>query len=140
MGRMKGGREAHRRLSLSFLEIKEELQLTKEQIEALKPFETEYRRDIIKKTTDIRVAEVELAALLDQKKPDQSALKKKLGEMGLLQNELMRYRIEALLKLREVLDEEQHERFKAMLRRRMEYFAEHRRMHGQGGMTGEGVQ
>lgn len=140
MERMMGRGEPHGRMSLSFPEIKEELKLTKEQIEALKPIEIEYRKVTIKKTADIRVAEIELAALLDQKKPDQAGLKKKVSEMGALQTELMMYRIEALLKLREVLNEEQHERFKALLRQRMEHFGERGPMHGQGGMMGEGVR
>ncbi len=122
MERMMERGEAHGRRSLSPLELKEELKLTAEQVEALKPIETDYRKVSIKKGADIRVAMVELAALLDQKKPDRNALKQKITEIANLQADLMQYRVEALLKLRDVLSEEQHEKFRTLLKERMKRF------------------
>lgn len=134
MGPMAGGREGHRRISLSPSELKEALKLSPEQVEALKPIETDYRKATITKQAAVRVAEVELAALLDHKKPDRTALQQKIKEIGALQADLMLYRVESLLKLREVLSEEQHEKFKALLRQRMEGFGRGGAMHGMGGM------
>lgn len=134
MERMMGGREAHRRISISPLELKEELKLSKEQVEAVTPIEFDYRKVTIKKQADIRVAEVELGALLDQKKPDREALKKKIREIGDLQADLMMYRVESLLKLREILTEEQHETFRALLKERMARVRAGSPMHGMGGM------
>ncbi|TAJ27547.1 MAG: periplasmic heavy metal sensor [Nitrospirae bacterium] len=119
---------------MSLLELKEELHLKPEQVEALKPIETDYREVTIKKQADIRVAEVELGALLDQKKPDREALKNKVKEIGALQTDLMQYRIDALLELREALNDEQHEKFKTLLRERMEHFRGSGPMHGMGMM------
>lgn len=130
---MMAEREGHRRMSMSPLELKEELKLTEAQMEALKPIETDYRKATIKKQADIRVGEIELAALLDRKKSDLGALKKKVKEIGDLQTDLMMYRVESLLKLREILTEEQHEKFKALLKQRMERFGGSGPMHGMGG-------
>lgn len=131
MGHMAGGRDAHRDMSLS--ELKDELRLSPEQVEALKPIETDYRKATIQKTAAIRVAEVELGALLDTKTPDVNVLKQKIKEIGDLQADLMLYRVGSLLKLRKVLSEEQHEKFKSLLRQRMEGFRPGGPMHGMGG-------
>lgn len=134
MGQMSGGREAHCRMSISPLERREELKLSPEQMEALKPIELDYRKATIKKQAEIRLAEVELSSLLDRKKPDVDALKKKAKEISDLQADLMVYRTEALLKLRDILSEEQHEKFKSLLRQGMETFRRACPMHGMGGM------
>ncbi len=123
----------HHPFSFSRLELKETLKLNEEQEGAVRGIMTDYRKFTIKKGADIRIAEVELGELLEQKEPNREGLKKKVEELGGHRTELMMYRIDSLLKLREVLTKEQHEKFKAILKERMGFLGGRGRMHGMGG-------
>jgi len=134
MGQPSGRKAPHREMSMSPLDFKDTLNLTSEQIEKLKPIETDYRKALIKKEADVRVAEVELAGMLDDRKLDVGAIKKKIRDIGDMKTDMMTYRVDVLLKLREILGEEQYRKYRALLKERMEQLGDSMRMHEMGGM------
>jgi len=74
----------------------------------------------------IRVAELELSDLLDEKKLDASKIEKKVKEIESLRSELTMGRIRSLLKTADFLTPEQFDQLRTMTMRRM----------GAGGMGG----
>lgn len=134
MGQPSGKKAPHRELSMSPLDFKDALTLTPEQIEQLKPIETDYRKTLIRKEAEVRVAEVELAGMLDDKKLDVGAIKKKIREIGDIKTDMMIYRVDVLLRLREVLGEEQYLKYRNLLKERMEQLGDTARMREMGSM------
>lgn len=105
--------------------LERQLDLNAEQAGAFEKIETAYRVMTIRKGADIRVAEVELAALLEDEKPNLELIKQKIAAIGTLRTELMAGRVDSLLQLRSVLTKEQHDRFRHILRERMEQMTNH---------------
>lgn len=105
---------------LSTLAMKELLGLSDEQVNQLRPLELEYRKTMIQNGADLRVVMVDLWMFTDAKKTDMAAIAGKVDEISLLQKKMMRYRVEVLLKVKEVLSPEQYEQFRSRLRAQME--------------------
>ena len=124
-------------MSLSPLAMKDELGLKKDQIKAIEPLETDYRKHGIKSRADVRVAMIDLGALLDKKNPDRSAISAKVDEISGIRKQMMMYRVDTLLKLKEILTPEQYAQFRSKIKAQMER-GMGRRMHGMGGMMGHG--
>jgi len=108
---------------LSTLAMKEQLGLSDEQVNQLRPLETEYRKTMIQNGADLRVAMIDLGALTDAKQTDMSAITSKVDEVSLLQKKMMMYRVDVLLKVKEVLTPAQYEQFRSRLRAQMEGMA-----------------
>ncbi len=110
---------------LSTLAMKELLGLSDEQVNQLHPLELEYRKTMIQNGADLRVAMVDLGMFTDAKKTDMAAIAAKVDEISLLQKKMMMYRVEVLLKVKEVLSPEQYEQFRSRLRAQMEGMSHH---------------
>ncbi|WP_447965068.1 Spy/CpxP family protein refolding chaperone [Nitrospira sp. Ecomares 2.1] len=110
---------------LSTLAMKEQLGLSDEQVNQLRPLELEYRKTMIQNGADLRVAMMDLGMFTDAKKTDRAAIAGKVDEISLLQKKMMVYRVEVLLKVKEVLSPEQYEQFRSRLRVQMEGMAHH---------------
>jgi Spy/CpxP family protein refolding chaperone len=110
---------------LSPLAMKEQLGLSDEQVNRLRPLEIEYRKTMIQNGADLRVAMVDLGTLMDAKQTDMKVITSKVDEIGLLQKNMMMYRVEVFLKVKEVLSPGQYEQFRSRLRAQMEGMSHH---------------
>ena len=119
---------------LSPLAMKEQLGLSDEQVNRLRPLEMNYRKTMIQNGANLRVAMIDMGTLLDAKQTDMTAIAGKVDEIGLLQKNMMMYRVEVLLKVKEVLSPAQYEQFRSRLRAQMEGMAHH------GGEMQEGMK
>lgn len=119
---------------LSPLAMKEQLGLSDEQVNRLRPLEMDYRKTMIQNGADLRVAMVDMGTLMDAKQTDMAAISAKVDEISLLQKKMMMYRVEVLLKVKEVLSPAQYDQFRSRLREQMEGLAHH------GGEMPEGMK
>ena len=110
---------------LSPLGMKEELGLSAEQVTRLRPLELDYRKTMIQKGADLRVAMVDMGTLMDAKQTDMAAITGKVDEISLLQKKMMMYRVDVLLQVKAVLTPAQYEQFRSRLRAQMEGMAHH---------------
>lgn len=114
---MREGRGGHRSshegpLLSMMLEHKQELGLTAEQERKLRDLRTEFTKDSIRRTADIRVAEIELDSLLEQDKWDVAKIEPKVKQIAGLRGDLRLARIKTLEAGRALLTAEQLEKFK----------------------------
>ena len=107
--------------SVSPLAMKEELGLSNEQAKTLEPLESDYRKASIKNRADLKVAMIDLSTLLDQKTPDKNAISKKVDEIGAIQKSMMLYRVDTMLKLKEILTPAQYEKYRGEIKEHMEH-------------------
>jgi Spy/CpxP family protein refolding chaperone len=63
---------------------------------------------------------------MDAKQTEMEAITRKVDEIGQLQKNMMMYRVEVFLKVKEVLSPAQYEQFRSRLRAQMEGLAHHR--------------
>lgn len=99
--------------------MEEELMLTDEQKEAFSRLRLDYDKMVIKKTADVRTAEVDLATLLGKDEPDHQAIQEQVKTIGVIKEDMMMARIDSLLKLRGVLTKDQYGKFRELLHQRM---------------------
>ncbi|GKS58098.1 hypothetical protein YTPLAS18_16250 [Nitrospira sp.] len=97
----------------------QDLKLSEEQSARLRRIETAYKSMTITKTAEIRVGEVELAALLDEREPDMGAITKAVNTIGSARTALTMGRVQSLLELKSILTAEQYDTFRSRLRERM---------------------
>ncbi len=126
MGGGPGGRDMSHEgpLITIMLDYKQEIGLTLEQEKKLRDLRTEFSKESARRTADIRVAEIELDALLEQEKWDLSKIEPKVKQIATLQGELRLARIKTLEAGRAVLTPQQLEKLKQV----------GHRMRGQGGL------
>lgn len=110
---------------MSPIEMKEELGLSDEQVAQLRPLEMNYRKALIQNEADLRVAMVDLGALLDAKAPDKSAIEAKVDDIMAVQKKMMMFRVESLFNIKGVLTPDQYAQFQSKLRERMEGLSHH---------------
>ena len=127
------GMEGHHG-GLSPLSMKTELGLSEQQEAQLRPLEMGYRKAMIQNGADLRIAMMDMGALLDAKSPDKAAINSKVDEIGTLQKKMMQYRVDVLLQVKGILNPDQYATFREKLRQRMEGLSHH-----SGGMS-EGMQ
>ena len=118
------GMEGHHG-GMSPLSMKEELGLSDEQQAQMRPLEIEYRKAMIQNGADLRVAMVDLGSLLDAKVPDKAAIDGKVDDIGVVQQKMLRYRVDVLMKVKGILTPEQYGQFRTTLRNRMEGMSHH---------------
>jgi Spy/CpxP family protein refolding chaperone len=128
---------------LSPLAMKESLGLSDEQVNRLHPLEMGYRKTMIQNGAELGVAMVDLGTLMDAKQTEMETITRKVDEIGQLQKNMMMYRVEVFLKVKEVLSPAQYEQFRSRLRAQMEGLAHHgggkmpERMKGHGEYPGK---
>ncbi|MDR4494614.1 MAG: Spy/CpxP family protein refolding chaperone [Nitrospirales bacterium] len=110
---------------MSPIQLKEELGLSDAQVTQLRPLEMDYRRAMIQNGADLRVAMVDLGSLLDVKVPDKTAIEAKVDEIGGVQKKMMMFRVETLLRVKEILTPDQYAQFQSRLQDRMEGIGHH---------------
>lgn len=99
--------------------MEEELKLTDEQKEAFHRLRLDYDKMVVKKTADVRTAEVDLATLLGKDEPDRQTIAEQVKTIGAIKEDMMMARIDSLLKLRSVLSKDQYGKFREILHQRM---------------------
>lgn len=110
---------------MSPIQLKEELGLSDEQVAQLRPLEMDYRKAMIQNDANLRVAMVDLGALLDAKVPDETAIESKVDDIGAVQKKMMMFRVETLLQVKGILNPDQYAQFQGRLRDRMEGLSHH---------------
>jgi Spy/CpxP family protein refolding chaperone len=94
------------------LDHKQEIGLSLEQEKTLRDLRTEFSKESARRTADIRVAEIELDALLEQERWDLSRIEPKVKQIAALQGDLRLARIKTLEAGRAVLTPAQLEKLK----------------------------
>lgn len=114
MGGGPGGREmSHEGPLISImLDQKQEIGLSPEQEKKLRDLRTEFSKETVRRTAEIRVAEIELESLLEQDKWDLSKIEPKVKQIATLQGDLRLARIKTLEAGRAVLTPAQIEKLK----------------------------
>jgi len=114
MGGGPGGREmSHEGPLISIiLDQKQEIGLSPEQEKKLRDMRTEFSKETVRRTSEIRVAEIELESLLEQDKWDLSKIEPKVKQVTGLQGDLRLARIKTLEAGRAVLTPAQLEKLK----------------------------
>lgn len=97
----------------------DDLNLSEEQASRLRKIESAYKAMTITKTAEIRVGEVQLADLLDEREPDLAAITKAVSAIGTARTKLTMGRVQSLLDLKGILTAEQYDKFRSRLRDRM---------------------
>lgn len=105
------------------LESAQELGLTPDQERKLRDLRTEFEKESVRRTADIRVAEIELNSLLEQEKWDLAAIEQKVKQIAALRGDLRLARIKTLAAGRAVLTPEQVEKLKQIGHRMRPGFA-----------------
>lgn len=118
-GHMSQGGQGGMMAQMSAEHLKQRLGLTDEQTAKLKELRRAYLKETVMQTAKIRVAELELVDLLDDKKLDMSKIEKKVKETEALRSELTLSRVRSLMKSAEFLTPEQFEKLRAMTVRRL---------------------
>lgn len=109
-------KDGHHHFSRS---MREELMLTDLQKQAFDRIDADYEKMVIKKTADIRAAEIDLAAFLAKEEPDRQAIQEQVQAMGKIKEDMMMARIDSLLTLKAILTEGQYDQFRELLKQRM---------------------
>jgi len=97
--------------------LREMLGLTDDQVQKISQLRLDYEKETIRKHADIRVAELELKNLLEQKNIDMGAFEKKVRQLEGLRGDLMLLRVKDMQKAKEFLNEKQFAHFKEMIMR-----------------------
>jgi hypothetical protein len=94
--------------------LREYLGLNDDQVQKMRQLRMEYEKESIRKHADLRVAQLELADLLQQKNIDMGQVEKKIRQIETVRGDLMLFRIRSLMKAKDFLNDEQFARFKQM--------------------------
>src|SRR5574341_1537512 len=94
------------------LEHAQELGLNPEQEKKLRELRTEFAKESERRTADVRVAEIEVDALLEQDQWDLAKIEPKVKQAAALEGDLRLARIKTLAAGRAVLTAQQLEKFK----------------------------
>jgi len=112
-----------------------ELGLTPDQVSRLETLRDEFAREAIRREADIRIAELDLGALLAADPVDLPRVEAKVRELAQLQAELRIARLRTIEQGKAVLTPEQRSRLQAMLAGGMPH-GPGRMPRGPGGMSG----
>jgi Spy/CpxP family protein refolding chaperone len=113
MGRM--GDPADRPLITMMLHHRAELGLSADQVGRLETLRGDFTREAIRRDADIRIAELDLAGLLEQDPVDLSKVEAKVREAAQLRADLRIARLRTVEQGKAVLTPEQRTRFQTML-------------------------
>jgi Spy/CpxP family protein refolding chaperone len=105
---------AERPLITMMLHHRSELGLSDEQVSRLEALRGEFAREAIRRDADIRIAELDLAALLAQNPVDLARAETKIRELGQLRAELRIARLRTLERGKALLSAEQRQKLGAL--------------------------
>jgi Spy/CpxP family protein refolding chaperone len=108
-------REPDRPLITIMLHHRSELGLSPEQVSRLETLRGEFSRDAIRRDAEIRIAELDLAALLEQEPVDLAKVEPKVREVSQLRDDLRIARLRVIEQGKAVLTPEQRTRLQTML-------------------------
>jgi Spy/CpxP family protein refolding chaperone len=114
MDRMMGG-PADRPLITIMLHHRSDLGLSAEQVGRLETLRGDFTRDAIRRDADIRIAELDLAALLEQEPMDLGKVETKVREVAQLRADFRIARLRTIEQGKAVLTPEQRTRLQTML-------------------------
>jgi Spy/CpxP family protein refolding chaperone len=114
MGRMMGD-PAERPLITIMLHYRTELGLSPDQVTRLEALRGDFAREAIRRGADIRIAELDLASLLEQDAVDLAKVETKVREVAQLRADLRIARLRAIEQGKAVLTPEQRTRLQTML-------------------------
>ena len=97
------------------LSHREDLNLSSEQVRNLERLRSDFERDAVKREADIRVAEMDLSALLEADAVDLKKAEAKVGEIERLRADLRLARIRAIEQGKGLLSQEQHDKLRNLL-------------------------
>ena len=109
------GDPADRPLITLMLHGRGELALTAQQVETLERLRSEFQREAIRRDADLRVAEMDLAALRQREPVDLGQVEAKVREIERLRADLRVARIRAIEQGKAQLTPEQREKLRALL-------------------------
>lgn len=112
---MEGSSRAERPLITIMLHHRADLGLSAEQVGRLEALRAEYTREAIRRDADIRIAELDVAALLDKEPVDLPKVEAKVREAAQLRAELRLARIRILEQGKAVLTPEQRTKLAGIL-------------------------
>lgn len=119
--------------------LKESLGLTDVQKADLQKAREATRRERIRKTTDLRIARLDLRSLLRAEKVDEKAVAAKLAEAQAAQGALLKLRIDSVLAMKKILTPEQQKKMAALRAGQgMNRMGQRMKMRGHRGMQGQG--
>ncbi len=118
MGGMMGKKTVDLPNAQTFLALTDELKLKGEQVKSLKSISLNSQKGAIRKGADLSIAKLELNALLGQEKIDLEPVQQKVKEVANLEAESQIAQIEASIKAKEVLTDEQHALFKNITKKK----------------------
>lgn len=106
------------------LDLKDELKLTADQVAKLKPMHAEYRKATIRKSAEVKAANIDLEEILGGRPIDYGKVGKQVKAIEALKTDLMLSRVDALKKVQGVLTPEQFDKYREKARRPMGHGAE----------------
>jgi Spy/CpxP family protein refolding chaperone len=109
------GHRAERPLITMMLEHRGELVLTPEQVGRLEALRTDFTREAIRREADIRIAELDLAGLLEQDPIDVTKVEAKIRELAQARADLRIARLRTIEQGKAVLTADQRARFQALV-------------------------
>jgi Spy/CpxP family protein refolding chaperone len=115
-GQMMGGQ--HRGGHEFILGMREELELTDEQVERLRSLKSDTERQMIQARADLEIAQIELHDLFSQETVDVSGVDAKIDQIGRLQTAMHKAHVHATLDAEAVLTPEQREKHRQHMRSR----------------------
>ena len=92
----------------------EALELSAEQRDQIKAIHRETAKKKARKKADIRIARLDLEALMDQEKPDRKKIHDQIKEIAALRAQMKILQVDQHLEIQQTLGPEQRERFKKM--------------------------
>jgi Spy/CpxP family protein refolding chaperone len=145
-GDSKKSKHPHKSL-FSIGSLKAALDLNDKQVAMMRALRLDYQKGSIRKEAEIKIAELELMELLNQKVLDLAAIQEKLQQMGSLRTDLSFFRIEKLNDAQTFLNTEQFDKLKSYsMKRSRQYMGKsmsNRKMNphpmGMGDMMGSGM-
>lgn len=109
----RGSRE-NRPVISQILSHKEALELSADQVRRLEQLRDEFQRRSIRSEADLKIVEIDIAALLETEPVDMAKLEAKVREGEKLRGELRIARIRAIEQARAVLNSEQKKKFQGL--------------------------
>ena len=109
------GAHAERPLITLMLRHRDELGLSADQIQSLEQLRADFQREAIRREADLRVAEMELATLLEAEAPDLGQVEAKLREIERLRADLRLARIRVIEQGKARLTPEQRAKLRTLL-------------------------
>jgi Spy/CpxP family protein refolding chaperone len=114
MGAGKGSGSGHPGMMFSPSFMKDELKLSVDQIDKFKKLRNDYERESIRRSADIKIAEMDLWDLFDKKDMTADQVEKKVREVEAKKTDFRVYRFKQVSTMKTILTPDQFEKFRSM--------------------------